>query len=51
MATLAELARAHTELDDADIGHLQDLVSIWGLLSDLSFADLLLFGRDRKSVV
>ena len=47
MATLAELARAHTELDDADIGHLQDLVSIWGLLSDLSFADLLLFGRRR----
>ncbi len=45
MATLAELARSHTELDDRRVVHLQDLVSSWGLLADLSFADLLLFGR------
>ena len=45
MATLADLARTHTDLDDEDIGLLQDLSSTWGLLADLSFADLLLFGR------
>ncbi len=45
MATLAELARSHTDLDEPRLAHLQDLVSSWGLLADLSFADLLLFGR------
>ena len=45
MATLADLAQTHTDLDDEDIGLLQDLSSTWGLLADLSFADLLLFGR------
>ena len=47
MATLADLARSHTDLDEAEVAHLQDLVSIWGLLADLSFADLLLYGRRR----
>lgn len=45
MATLPELARAHAGLDEAGIAHLQDLVSVWGLLADLSFADLLLYAR------
>ncbi|MEC9395781.1 MAG: histidine kinase N-terminal domain-containing protein [Actinomycetota bacterium] len=45
MATLAELARSHTDLDGPRVSHLQDLASTWGLLADLSFADLLLFGR------
>ena len=49
MATLAELARSHTELDEARIAHLQDLASTWGLLADLSFADLLLFGHGGHS--
>ncbi|MGZ0185586.1 MAG: histidine kinase N-terminal domain-containing protein, partial [Acidimicrobiales bacterium] len=47
MATLPDLARSHTDLDEVEVGHLQDLVSIWGLLADLSFADLLLYGRRR----
>lgn len=42
MAKLADLAR-QTSLDESQIGHLQRLVAAWGLLSDLSFADLLLF--------
>ncbi|GIT76551.1 MAG: hypothetical protein Ct9H300mP31_10820 [Acidimicrobiaceae bacterium] len=49
MATLADLARTHTDLDDEDIGLLQDLSSTWGLLADLSFADLLLFGAGTVS--
>ena len=43
MATLAELARSHTSLDTSQLGHLQRLVGSWGMLSDLCFADLLLF--------
>ncbi|MFP5326441.1 MAG: histidine kinase N-terminal domain-containing protein, partial [Acidimicrobiia bacterium] len=43
MATLPELARTHTRLDAAAIAHLQRLVGAWGVLSDLCFADLLLF--------
>lgn len=37
------LARNHTDLDDEDLEHLQRLMSGWGVLSDLCFADLLLF--------
>ena len=43
MATLAELARQHTALSRDETAHLQHLVSEWGLLADLSFADLLLY--------
>jgi two-component sensor histidine kinase len=43
MATMAELARIHTSLDEAALDHLQRLVADWGLLSDFCFADLLLF--------
>jgi two-component sensor histidine kinase len=42
MATLLELARL-TSLDEQAIAHLQRLVSSWGFLADLCFADLLLF--------
>jgi two-component system, sensor histidine kinase PdtaS len=42
MATLAELARSHTDLDDGSIDHLSRLVASWGPLADLCFADLLL---------
>jgi len=43
MATLGELTRHHTDLASPQIHHLQQLVSEWGLLADLSFADLLLY--------
>ena len=43
MATLAELARDYTDLDGPTLSHLQRLVRSWGMLSDLCFADLLLF--------
>src|SRR5580700_3810151 len=56
MATLAELARDYTRLDGPTLAHLQRLVSSWGMLSDLCFADLLLFvpvdgGVDRFVVL
>jgi two-component sensor histidine kinase len=43
VATLAELVREHTEVSVDVMAHLQRLVGSWGTLSDLSFADLLLF--------
>jgi two-component system, sensor histidine kinase PdtaS len=43
MATMAELARDYTDLDGPTLQHLQRLVASWGMLSDLCFADLLLF--------
>lgn len=43
MFSLAELARVHTSLREQDIDHLQRLVAAWGILSDLSFSDLLLY--------
>ena len=43
MPLLVDLAERHTSLLDDEIVHLQRLVSGWGLLADLCFADLLLF--------
>jgi two-component sensor histidine kinase len=43
MASLAELARNRTELDEDSIDHLQRLVGVWALLADLSFTDLVLY--------
>jgi len=56
MATLAELARDYTSLEGPALSHLQRLVGSWGMLSDLCFADLLLFvpvngGSDRFIVL
>ncbi len=42
MASLAELARRLTALDEAAIARLQHLAGSWSLLADLSFSDLLL---------
>src|SRR5262245_33038028 len=42
MATLAELAKAHTDLTSEQVDHLQRLLASWGPLADLCFADLLL---------
>jgi two-component sensor histidine kinase len=49
MASLAELARLHTDLDALRVGHLQRLVANWGMLADFCFADLLLFAPVRGS--
>ena len=43
MSALLALLTRHTDLDDEQAGHLQRLVGEWQLLSDLSFADLLLW--------
>jgi two-component system, sensor histidine kinase PdtaS len=45
MATLAELARAHTRLDDDAVDHLQRLLRGWGMLADLCFGDLVLLAE------
>jgi two-component system, sensor histidine kinase PdtaS len=45
VTSLQELIETQTELDPAQIDHLQALVSDWQILADLSFADLLLFVR------
>ncbi|HVA74158.1 MAG TPA: sensor histidine kinase [Acidimicrobiales bacterium] len=49
MATIAELVEEHTALKGAVVGHLQRLVAGWGVLSDLSFSDLLLFAPAKSS--
>jgi two-component sensor histidine kinase len=54
MATLAELCRKYTSLERDQINHLQQLISEWGMLADLSFADLLLYvptGSDPEWLV
>jgi two-component sensor histidine kinase len=43
MSALSDLIAAHTSLTEAQAGHLQRLVADWQLLSDMSFADLLLW--------
>ncbi|MDP9797593.1 two-component sensor histidine kinase [Catenuloplanes nepalensis] len=43
MSTLRDLVEEHTKLSSADIDHLHRLAGDWQLLSDLSFADLLLW--------
>jgi two-component system, sensor histidine kinase PdtaS len=43
MATLAELLRDRAAVPGPVVEHLQRLVGAWGILSDLSFSDLLLF--------
>ncbi len=49
MATLGELCRQHTSLTRDEINHLKQLVSEWGLLADLCFADLLLYVPSTES--
>ncbi len=50
MSTLTDLVAAHADFDPAEVDHLHRLVADWQLISDLSFADLLLWvwtGPDR----
>jgi two-component sensor histidine kinase len=56
MATLPELARMHTRLDEDELSHLTRLVASWGMLADLCFGDLLLLvvvsdGDDNRFIV
>ncbi len=48
MASLGDLARERTELEPAEVLHLQRLARLWGLLADMSAADLLLFAPTRQ---
>ena len=43
MSALSDLLASQTQLDERQTAHLQQLVAEWQLLSDLSFADLLLW--------
>src|SRR6266516_4474247 len=43
MSALSDLLAARTSLSDAQVTHVQRLVGEWQLLSDLAFADLLLW--------
>lgn len=43
MSTLSELAQRHTHLDAADLEWLHLLVGDWQVISDLAFADLVLW--------
>jgi two-component system, sensor histidine kinase PdtaS len=43
VSTLRDLVEEHTGLGEADIDHLHRLAGDWQLLSDLSFADLLMW--------
>ncbi|WAX56633.1 PAS domain-containing sensor histidine kinase [Jatrophihabitans cynanchi] len=43
MSALSELLAARSKLSDEQVAHLQRLVGEWQLLSDLAFADLLLW--------
>lgn len=43
MPTLVELTANHTTLADDDVEHLGSLIAEWGMLADISFADLLLY--------
>lgn len=47
MASLAELAREHTDLGPEDVAWLSLLLADWQILADLSFADLVLWLPDR----
>ena len=43
VSTLRDLVEEHTSLEPADIEHLHRLAGDWQLVSDLSFADLLMW--------
>lgn len=48
MSTLRDLVEEHTTLDPADIEHLHRLAGDWQIVSDLSFADLLMWVPIRE---
>ncbi|MFC5382517.1 sensor histidine kinase [Aquipuribacter nitratireducens] len=48
MTTITDIVRRHADLPDADAEWLRTLVGDWQLVSDLCFADLVLWLRDRS---
>ena len=50
MSALSELLAARTTLSDEQVRHVQRLVGEWQLLSDLSFADLVLWLPEADQV-
>ncbi len=48
MSTLSDLVLRHADLDPADIEWLQLLVGDWQVVSDLAFADLVLWLPTRS---
>jgi two-component system, sensor histidine kinase PdtaS len=53
VSTLRDLLEEHTSLDVAEVEHLHRLAGDWQLVSDLSFADLVMWaavGSDREFV-
>lgn len=48
MPTLSDLLKRHADLEPADVEWLHLLVGDWQMLSDLSFADLILWVPDRS---
>jgi len=55
MASFSDLVREHTGYGEPVVAHLRRLVGSWGTLSDLCFADLLLFapvtGEEDRFVI
>ncbi|CAN5614317.1 PAS domain-containing sensor histidine kinase [soil metagenome] len=51
MATFGELTRQHAQLSADEVDHLHRLIAEWGMLADLSFADLLLYVPDHAPSV
>ncbi|MDP9102088.1 MAG: sensor histidine kinase [Actinomycetota bacterium] len=49
MSTLGDLLRARTDLGEDAVQWLHELVAEWQLVADLSFADLVLWVRQRES--
>lgn len=47
MSVLSDLLADRCQLDEAVVDHLQTLIAEWGILADLSFADLLLLVRHQ----
>jgi two-component system, sensor histidine kinase PdtaS len=47
--TLTDLLKRHSDLEPADTEWLHQLVGDWQLISDLSFADLVLWLPDRAA--
>jgi two-component system, sensor histidine kinase PdtaS len=48
MASLAELAQHHTQLDDEAVAQLLRLTTSWSLLADLSFSDMVLMAPEKN---
>ena len=48
VTTITDIVRRHADVDEPDVEWLRTLVGDWQLVSDLCFADLVLWVRDRS---